>query len=122
MRKTVLLIEDDLPIRENTAEMLEINGYTVVTARNGKEGFHLIREKKVDVILCDILMPEMDGMTLFEQLSRHSDTKAIPFIFLTAMTEPEEINRGMEKGASGYLTKPFTEEHLMQAITRCTSC
>lgn len=121
MPPTVLLIEDDFLVRENTAEMLEINGYSVLTARNGWEGLLLIREKKVDVILCDIRMPEMDGLALFEHLSQQRETRDIPFIFLTAMTEPREINQGLEKGASAYLTKPFTEEHLLEAITRCTA-
>jgi len=119
MSKTVLVIEDDRAIRENTAEILELNGYRVLTARNGMEGFHFAFGSEVDIILCDIYMPEMDGLSLFKQLNVHPQTKDIPFIFLTARTEPREIVITMKMGARGYLTKPFTEEQLLEALVQC---
>ncbi|WP_340065915.1 response regulator [Ascidiimonas aurantiaca] len=114
--KKILLIEDDPVLRENTAELLELSDYEVVTASNGKKGVEKAREVFPDIIVCDIMMPEMDGYGVLETLSGDSKTKAIPFIFLSAKTEHKDIRKGMDMGADDYLTKPFEEEELISAI------
>ncbi|MDV7138428.1 response regulator [Maribacter sp. TH_r10] len=112
----VLLIEDDPVLRENTAELLELSDYKVYTASNGKKGVNVAKEKLPDVIICDIMMPELDGYGVLEQLGKDIDTKYIPFIFLSAKTERKDIRKGMNLGADDYLTKPFEESELISAI------
>ena len=82
--KTVLLIEDDVILRENTAELLELSNYKVLKASNGKTGLSLAKEHQPDIIICDIMMPELDGYGVIEKLSKSKTTKYIPFIFLSA--------------------------------------
>ena len=114
--KSVLLIEDDSALRENTAELLELSGYQVIAAPNGKIGIQKAIEHKPSIIVCDIMMPEVDGYGVLEALSHNEETKHIPFIFLSAKTEHKEIRRGMDLGADDYLTKPFEESELISAI------
>jgi len=114
--KKVLLIEDDLSLRENTAEILELSGYEVIMAPNGIVGVERAKAYLPDVIVCDIMMPELDGYGVLEQLYADEKTKYIPFIFLSAKTERAEIRMGMDMGADDYLTKPFEEEELLSAI------
>ncbi|MUP47307.1 response regulator [Gramella sp. BOM4] len=114
--KKVLLIEDDMTVRENTAELLELSGYDVVTAPNGKTGIETAREAVPEIIVCDIMMPEVDGYGVLKALSEDPETANIPFIFLSAKTEHKDIRRGMDLGADDYLTKPFEEEDLLSAI------
>ncbi len=114
--KTILLIEDDSALRENTAELLELAGYTVFTAPNGKIGIEKAKTENPSVIVCDIMMPEIDGYGVLQAVSLEEKTKHIPFIFLSAKTEHKEIRRGMDMGADDYLTKPFDEEELISAI------
>ena len=114
--KTILLIEDDRALRENTEELLELSGYSMITAPNGKIGIQMAKEKLPDIIVCDIMMPEVDGYGVLKDLSSDESTKHIPFIFLSAKTEHKEIRRGMDLGADDYLTKPFEEEDLINAI------
>ena len=114
--KTILLIEDDKALRENTEELLELSGYSLLTAPNGKIGIELAKKSLPDIIICDIMMPEVDGYGVLENLSADDITKQIPFIFLSAKTEHKEIRRGMDLGADDYLTKPFEEEDLISAI------
>lgn len=114
--KKVLLIEDDLSLRENTAEILELSGYEVMMAANGKIGAGYAKTHIPDIIVCDIMMPEMDGYGVLQELSADDTTKHIPFIFLSAKTERSEIRRGMDLGADDYLTKPFEEEELLSAL------
>jgi len=115
MRK-VLLIEDDSVLRENTAELLELSNYEVVTASNGKKGVKAAKTYLPDVIVCDIMMPELDGYGVLEKLGKYESTMHIPFIFLSAKTEKEDIRKGMNLGADDYLTKPFEEKDLRNAI------
>ena len=115
MRK-VLLIEDDTLLRENTAELLELSDYQVSTAANGAIGIDKALSVKPDVIVCDIMMPEVDGYGVLEALSNNPQTSTIPFIFLSAKTERQEIRKGMDMGADDYLTKPFLEDELISAI------
>jgi len=114
--KTILLIEDDTALRENTAELLELSEYRVLTAPNGKIGIKKAKSEMPDIIVCDIMMPEVDGYGVLEALSVDNNTQHIPFIFLSAKTEHKEIRRGMDLGADDYLTKPFEEEELLSAI------
>jgi len=114
--KKVLLIEDDVSLRENTAEILELSGYDVDMAANGKIGVDKAKAQLPDIIVCDIMMPEMDGYGVLQELSNHEDTRHIPFIFLSAKTERTEIRKGMDLGADDYLTKPYEEEELLSAL------
>lgn len=114
--KTILLIEDDRALRENTKELLELSGHSVITAPNGKVGIALAKENLPDIVICDIMMPELDGYGVLEQMSSEESTKHIPFIFLSAKTEHKEIRKGMDLGADDYLTKPFEEDDLISAV------
>ncbi|UGU14661.1 response regulator [Sinomicrobium kalidii] len=114
--KKILLIEDDPVLRESTSELLELSGYGVLTSPNGKKGLFLAREEKPDIIVCDIMMPELDGYGVLEALSADKNTRKIPFIFLSAKTERKEVRKGMDLGADDYLTKPFEETELISAI------
>jgi CheY-like chemotaxis protein len=117
--KTILLIEDNTDIRENTCELLELEGYEVIFAANGKTGLALAKEKKPDIILCDIWMPETDGYEVFNGLSSDAETAIIPFIFLTASVEKKEIEAGFAMGAVGYIKKPFESKELFDTIAKC---
>ncbi len=114
--KKILLIEDNLGIRENTSEILSLAGYDVSTAENGKIGVDLAQRLKPDLIICDIMMPELDGYGVLHILNKKPETSAIPFIFLTAKTEKTDIRKGMTLGADDYLTKPFDDTDLLNAI------
>ena len=114
--KNILLIEDNKEMRENIAEILELANYRVITAPNGKLGVELAGKEIPDLILCDIMMPELDGYGVLYMLSKKPETAAIPFIFLTAKTEKTDIRKGMSMGADDYLTKPFEEMELLNAI------
>ncbi|HEY5687044.1 MAG TPA: response regulator [Yeosuana sp.] len=114
--KKILLIEDDIVLRENTAELLELSGYKVETASNGKAGVEVAKKYLPSIIVCDIMMPELDGYGVLESLSKNDITKYIPFIFLSAKTERQDIRKGMNLGADDYITKPFNEEELISAI------
>jgi len=114
--KTILIIEDDAALRENTAELLELSNYNVITAPNGKVGIDKAKADMPDIVVCDIMMPEVDGYGVLEALSQDPKTTQIPFIFLSARTEHKEIRKGMDMGADDYLTKPFEEEELISAI------
>jgi CRP/FNR family transcriptional regulator, polysaccharide utilization system transcription regulator len=114
--KKILLIEDNQGMRENTAEILELSNYKVVTAENGKEGVRLALSESPDLIICDIMMPEMDGYGVLHALSKNESTAGIPFIFLTAKAEKSDHRKGMEMGADDYLTKPFDDMELLNAV------
>lgn len=114
--KRILLIEDNPEMRENTAEILEFANYEVSTAVNGKEGVRQAREILPDLILCDIMMPELDGYGVLNILTRDPNTAGIPFVFLTAKADRVDVRRGMTMGADDYITKPFEESELLEAI------
>jgi CRP-like cAMP-binding protein/CheY-like chemotaxis protein len=116
MKKKILIIEDDPFVRENTAELLELANYEVETAENGKFGIEKAKNFNPDVIICDIMMPELDGYGVLYLLSKDTATASIPFIFLTAKSERNDMRKGMELGADDYLTKPFEESELLNAI------
>lgn len=112
----VLLIEDDKVLRENTAELLELSNFEVITAPNGELGLKSIKINLPDIIVCDIMMPKLDGYEVLNEVSKNNKTKYIPFIFLSAKTEHKDVRKGMNLGADDYITKPFTEDELICAI------
>ncbi len=114
--KTILIIEDNRDVRENTAEILELANYKVLQAENGKIGVELAQQKKPDLIICDIMMPVLDGYGVIHLLNKSSVTAGIPFIFLTAKSERTDLRKGMEMGADDYITKPFSDIELLNAV------
>lgn len=116
MKKKVLLIEDDNIVRENTAEILCLANFEVATAENGKIGVELANSFLPDIIICDILMPVLDGFGVLQILSKTPELEQVPFIFLTAKTHHDDMRKGMELGADDYLSKPFEESELLRAI------
>lgn len=114
--KTILLIEDSDDIRETTSEILELAGYQVITAENGKVGVDLAQAKAPDLVICDIMMPILDGYGVLHIFNQNPDLQNIPFIFLTAKTDRSDLRKGMEMGADDFLTKPFQEIELLNAI------
>jgi len=116
MTPKILLIEDNRDMRENTAEILELADYKVTTAENGKEGVKKAMEELPDLIICDIMMPELDGYEVLNILSRDPATMGIPFIFLTAKAEKSDVRKGMGLGADDYLTKPYDDVELLNAV------
>ncbi|CAN5311055.1 response regulator [soil metagenome] len=114
--KRILLIEDNAELRDNTSEILSLAGYDVTAAENGKIGVTIAQKEKPDLIVCDIMMPELDGYGVLHILGNNPDTSAIPFIFLTAKTEKADIRKGMNLGADDYLIKPFEQTELLNAI------
>jgi CheY-like chemotaxis protein/uncharacterized membrane protein YqhA len=116
MSETILVIEDNPSIRENTAEILRLANYEIITASNGKEGLDIAVHQTPDLILCDIMMPEMNGYEVLTAVRSNPKMIGTPFIFLTAKTEKNEIREGMNLGPDDYITKPFNEADLLQAI------
>lgn len=114
--KKILLIEDNLEMRENTAEMLDLANYVVVTAENGKLGVEMAKQEKPDLIICDIMMPDLDGYGVLHILSKDPEVAGTPFIFLTAKAEKGDIRKGMNLGADDYMVKPFDKAELLNAI------
>ena len=114
--KKILLVEDDASLRENIEELLDLNGFRVFTAPNGKVAIEVAQKEHPDLVLCDIMMPEMDGYEVLEELSSFEATRNIPFIFVSAKTERHDVRKGMDMGADDYLTKPFEEEELINTI------
>ncbi|HSY61569.1 MAG TPA: response regulator, partial [Cytophaga sp.] len=114
--KRILVIEDNFDVRENIVEILELADYSVITADNGRRGVELAQQENPDLIICDIMMPELDGYGVLHLLSKSLKTAAIPFVFLTAKTERSEIRKGMNLGADDYLTKPFDDVELLDAV------
>ncbi|NJB70382.1 CRP-like cAMP-binding protein [Saonia flava] len=115
--KKILLIEDNEDVRENTADIIELANYEVATAENGKIGVEKAIKMVPDLIICDIMMPEMDGYEVITSLGKNSKTASIPFIFLTAKTGKTDMRMGMNMGADDYLTKPYEEKELLDAIS-----
>lgn len=112
----ILVIEDNTEVRENTAEILELANYKVTTAEDGKQGVEKALADKPDLIVCDVMMPVLDGYGVLHLLNKNPLLKGIPFIFLTAKAERSDFRKGMELGADDYITKPFTEFELLTAI------
>lgn len=113
---SLLIIDDHDVIRENIAEILSLAGYKTFSAENGKKGVEKALQEKPDLIICDIMMPELDGYGVLHLLRKNAETEFIPFIFLTAKTERSDFRKGMEMGADDYITKPFDDIELLNAV------
>jgi len=114
--KKILVIEDNLDVRENTCEILELSGYEVYSAENGKEGVQEAIKSLPDLIVCDVMMPVLDGYGALKILQKNPKTTHIPFIFLTAKAEKTDFRKGMNLGADDYISKPFQDIELIEAI------
>jgi CRP/FNR family cyclic AMP-dependent transcriptional regulator len=114
--KKILVIEDNEEVRDNILEILELSNYKVFTAENGKEGVEIALMEKPDLIVCDIMMPVLDGYGVLHLLGKNEVTSGIPFIFLTAKSEKNDFRKAMELGADDYLTKPFDGTELLKAV------
>ncbi|MEB8329882.1 response regulator [Flavobacteriaceae bacterium KMM 6897] len=114
--ETILIIEDNIDVRENIADILELENYRVATAENGTIGIEKAKSIVPDLIICDIMMPGIDGYEVLHRLNEEPSTAGIPFIFLTAKAERSDMRMGMNLGADDYLTKPFEEKDLFEAI------
>jgi two-component system, sensor histidine kinase and response regulator len=112
----IIVIEDEDNVRSNLIELMEAEGYQTMEARNGEEAYRLILEKAPDLAICDIRMPELDGYGLLARCSQEPLTATIPFIFLTALTERDDLRKGMELGADDFITKPYTRNEILRAI------
>lgn len=113
----ILVIEDEKGVQDNVVDILELEGFKVISADNGLLGVLMARAEQPNLIICDIMMPELDGYGVLEQLRQDPVTATIPFIFLTAKAETVDLRQGMESGADDYLTKPFTPLELRKAVT-----
>jgi DNA-binding NarL/FixJ family response regulator len=112
----ILIIEDEPAMRANLEDILELEGFAPLLAANGREGIRLARQEQPDLILCDVLMPDMDGHAVLEALRQDESTMRIPFVFLTAKGERGDVREGMELGADDYLIKPVHVDELLRAI------
>ncbi len=116
MPPKILVIEDDEQIRNNIAILLRSNAFDPIEAADGEEGLRLVWEQQPDLIICDIMMPGLEGYEVLKILSQDSITSAIPFIFLTAKDKRSELRQGMELGSDDYITKPYNNSELLMAI------
>lgn len=113
---TILVIEDNSDLGENTIEMLEMAGYRVIHANNGQTGCEMALQHRPDAVLCDMLMPGLDGYGVLSNLKGVTETADIPFIVFSAMTERKDIERVLKMGADAYITKPFDEDKFLKQI------
>ncbi|WKK76991.2 response regulator [Marivirga salinae] len=118
MSQKILVIEDNIEMRENISDILTLASYEILTASNGREGVVLAQQNIPDLILCDIIMPELDGYGVLHILSKDKKTSDIPFIFLTAKAEKADFRIGMNLGADDYITKPFEGLDLLNVIEK----
>lgn len=116
MSHKILIIEDQATMRRNVALMLQLEGHTALTAANGIEGLETARRERPDLILCDVMMPEMDGHAFLSALREDEAIRHTPFIFLTAKGDRNDVREGLGLGADAYLTKPITREDLLEAV------
>lgn len=112
----ILLIDDDDGVLDATAELLELEGFKITKAVDGKEGLQKMESHIPDLVLCDILMPKMDGLQLLQEMGKRPKLNRIPFIFFSAKSENVDIKNGLDMGADDYLTKPFELEDLLRSI------
>lgn len=114
----VLLVEDEQILRENIAQFLELKKFKVIQAKNGLEADYMLKKANPDIIICDIAMPFMNGIQLLKQVRKNDQYNHIPFIFLTAKAEKEDLRAGMVSGADDYIIKPFTFSELFNSIQK----
>jgi DNA-binding NarL/FixJ family response regulator len=115
--KTILIVEDQPDMRENIATILEMENYAVLEAANGRIGIAMARDEKPDLILCDVMMPELDGHGVLQELRKDGSISGTPFIFLSAKGEKRDQREGMNLGADDYLTKPASAADLLAAVS-----
>ncbi|MBM3178558.1 MAG: response regulator [Bacteroidetes bacterium] len=118
--KRILVIEDDEKVQESIVDLLEIRGYEILRASNGKDGLDLAVDKRPDLILCDVMMANLNGFSVLSALRAMSQFEKTPFIFLSALSEQKFIDQGLSKGANRYIVKPFKAEDLFSAIDELT--
>ena len=114
--KKILVIEDEPEMRRNITTLLRYYNYEPIAAENGRVALELARREKPDLILCDVMMPELDGYGVLQELQSDTSLARIPFIFLTAKGEKDDLRSGMNLGADDYLTKPVVNADLVRAI------
>lgn len=114
--KTVLVIEDEPEMRRNITRLLKLEGYEAIPAEDGRVGLELARRSRPDLILCDVMMPAMDGHEVLQALRSEPEGRSVPFIFLTAKGEKADLRGGMNLGADDYLTKPVDNDELLAAV------
>lgn len=115
--KKILVIDDDIGVRESLCDILEMSGYAIFSANNGKEGYNIIMEEKPDLVICDVNMPVLNGFELLGALSQLESKFLLPtFIFLTAKVETVDVRKGMSMGADDYITKPYDHNELLRII------
>lgn len=116
MSGKILIIEDQATMRRNVALMLQLEGCTPLTAAHGLEGLEIMRRERPDLILCDVMMPEMDGHAVLQAVRADEELKATPFVFLTAKGDRADVREGLQRGADAYLTKPVVREDLLNTV------
>lgn len=114
--KTILVVEDNQDVRENICEILELAGYDVDSTNNGADGVRRVMDVKPDLVLCDVMMPKLDGYAMLKMIRDNANTSNIPFIFLTAKTEQADFRKGMGLGADDYIMKPFDDTNLLESV------
>jgi DNA-binding response OmpR family regulator len=115
-KKHILVVEDHEPMLGAIESVLEMRGYAVSIAVNGADALRVMEEAQPDLLIVDILMPEMDGYTFYQEVQKRPEWRSTPFIFLTSMAEREDIQKGRELGVDSYITKPFDPEDLLAAV------
>nr|MCU0401593.1 response regulator [Algoriphagus sp.] len=116
MKETILLIEDEIELQQNLKEILEYNGFALLTADNGLEGLNKLEANSADLIICDIMMPVMDGYQCIKEVKSQDRFKDIPFIFLSAKASKQDRENGLAQGADDYLTKPISARMLLNSV------
>jgi CheY-like chemotaxis protein len=116
----ILVIEDETPIRANLRRLLDMEGFDVAEAADGRQGLEMARTLLPDVILCDVMMPELDGFGVLMALREDAATAEIPFVFLSASAEQSDLQNGLALGACHYVTKPFNLQSLLQVLDELT--
>lgn len=117
----VLIIEDEVAILNNISTILQISGYTCIKASCGAAALQVLLTQIPDIILCDVMMPEMDGFEVLKNIRENIATQHTPFCFLSARADVVDIDFGLSLGANGYITKPFTAKDLVATIARLTN-
>ena len=112
----ILVIDDEAPIRENLVRFLALEGHQVIQANDGRQGLEAIRTHRPDFILCDVMMPHLDGFEVLAATQSDPALRGIPFVFLSASAEPEKLEAALQQGATGYVTKPFNLANLRQLL------
>lgn len=120
-KKSILIIEDEHSVRQLVSRLLTKHGFEVQIARDGLDALHQLEEVRPDLIIADVMMPNLDGLTLVKALKRRKETRAIPVIFLTAKSDPLSMIEGINSGAKFYITKPFQIEDVLTKVNKVLS-